>query len=133
MPLALSTAAASGVCNFAIRSIASCGSKPIASAHSISSTTSTCFTRWLSPTLRLLTGKACRDLVERRPRPVLGRTRWRADVNKAGDALVGCQTQRVERAAVVGVPFGDPVGAVTERGRGEHQAHGGGAGGQHLL
>ena len=44
--------------------------------------------RWLHPSYGYcaLTSKACRDLVE--PRPVLGRTRRPADVNKAGDALV---------------------------------------------
>jgi hypothetical protein len=40
------------------------------------------------PTEQRLSGKTGRDLVERRPRPILGRTRRPADVNKAGDALV---------------------------------------------
>jgi hypothetical protein len=46
--------------------------------------------RWLHPGYGYcaLTSKACRDLVERRARPVLGRPRRPADVNKAGDALV---------------------------------------------
>ena len=43
------------------------------------------------------------------------------------------EAERVEHAAVVGVPFGDPVGGVAERVGGEHEAHGGGAGRQHLL
>src|ERR1700722_7253641 len=81
----------------------------------------------------LLSGKTGCDLGERRPRPILGRPRRPADVNKAGDALVRCQTESVEHAAIVGVPFGDPVGAVTERVGGEHKAHGGGTGGERLL
>src|ERR1700722_1759036 len=81
----------------------------------------------------LLSGKTGCDLVKRRPRPILGRPRRPADVNKAGDALVRCKTESVEHAAIVGVPFGDPVGAITERVRGEHEAHGGGTGGERLL
>jgi len=54
-------------------------------------------------------------------------------VNKAGDALMLRQAEGIEHAAVVGVPFGDPVCPVAERVRGEDKAHGGGAGGEHLL
>src|SRR5262249_61452160 len=77
--------------------------------------------------------KPGRDLGERRTRPVFGRMHRRADMNEAGDLLVLLEAKRVEHAAVVGVPLGDPVGAVAERVRGEHQAHGGGAGREHLL
>jgi len=80
-----------------------------------------------------LSGKADCDLIERRPRPILGRTQWPADVNKAGDALMRRQAKGIKYATVVGVPFGDPVCSVTERVRGDDKAHGGGAGGKHLL
>src|SRR5271156_5209847 len=80
-----------------------------------------------------LNGKSGRNLLERRPRPILGRTWRRADMNKADDALVRRQTERIEHVAVVGVPFGDPVCAVTKRVRGEDETHGGGPGGKDLL
>src|SRR5580704_9454397 len=86
-----------------------------------------------SQTATLLSAKAGRNLVERRPRPILGRARRPADVNKAGDTLVRRQAQRVEHAAIVGVPFRDPTRPVAERMRGEHKVHGRGAGGEHLL
>ena len=41
--------------------------------------------------------------------------------------------ERIEHAAVIGVPFGDPARRIAERVGGEHQAHGGGAGRKHLL
>ena len=65
--------------------------------------------------------------------PVLDLLRRPADMHKSGNALVLLETERIQHAAVIGVPFGDPIGAVAERVSGEHQAHGGGAGGQHLL
>ena len=40
-------------------------------------------------------------------------------LNKAGDALVRLKAERIEHGPVVGVPFRDPVGAVTERVRRE--------------
>jgi len=49
---------------------------------------------------------------------------------EAGDALLRTDAERIEHAPVIGVPFGDPVRAVAERVGGEHQVHGGGAGGE---
>ena len=59
----------------------------------------------------------------------LGRPMW----TKPAMRSLSLNAERVEHAAVVGVPFGDPVGRVAERVGREHEAHGGGAGGQHLL
>jgi hypothetical protein len=75
-----------------------------------------------------LSGKAGCDLIERRPRSILGLTRGSADVNEAGDTLMRRQAKGVKHAAIVRVPFGDPVCSVTVRG--EHKAHGGGTGGE---
>src|SRR6516162_7054758 len=49
------------------------------------------------------------------------------------DALVLLEAERGEHAAVIRVPLGDPGRAIAERVRGEHEAHGDGAGRQHLL
>src|SRR6266508_6619304 len=65
------------------------------------------------PTLSF--GEAGGDLAERRPRPILGRMNRPADMDKTGDAFVLLEAERVEHAAVIGVPFGDPVGAIAER------------------
>jgi hypothetical protein len=56
----------------------------------------------------------------------------RTAISLSGDALMLCQAEGIEHAAVVGVPFGDPVCAVAERVRGEDKAHGDGTGGEHL-
>jgi len=58
-----------------------------------------------------LSGKTRGDGVERRPRPIFGRSGRPADVNEAGDALVRRKPERIERVAVVSVPLGDPVRA----------------------
>ena len=54
-------------------------------------------------------------------------------MNKAGDALMRRQAESIEHAAVVGLPFGDPVRPVAEGVRGEDKAHGRGAGVEDLL
>src|SRR5262245_60583938 len=80
-----------------------------------------------------LPDKPRRHLLERRPRPVRRGLGGAADVDKAGDALVGLEPELVEHAAVVGVPLGHPVGRKAERVRGVHDVHGGSAGRQDLL
>ena len=67
----------------------------------------------------LVSFSPCPFWAERRPRPILRRTRRPADVNKAGDALMRRQAEGIEHTAVVGVPFGYPVCRVAERVRGE--------------
>src|SRR5437763_1152839 len=52
--------------------------------------------------------ETCGDFVERRAWTVLGPMRRRPDVDESGDALVRLEAERVEHAAVIGVPFGDP-------------------------
>ena len=54
-------------------------------------------------------------------------------MDEARDALMRGEPERVEHGAIVGVPFGDPVGAVAERVRGGNEVHSGGAGREHLL
>ena len=73
------------------------------------------------------------DVGQRRTRAIFRRLRGAADMHEAGDLLVGGEAERVEHAAVIGVPFGDPVRRKAERMRGGHQVHRGGAGGEHLL
>ena len=54
-------------------------------------------------------------------------------MDEAGDLLVRREPERIEHAAVIGIPFGDPGGAEAQRLGGDEQVHGGGAGGEHLL
>ena len=43
------------------------------------------------------------------------------------------QAKGLEHAAVIGIPFGDPVCPITQRMRRKDEAHGSGAGREHLL
>ena len=54
-------------------------------------------------------------------------------MDKSRDALVVRKPQRIQHAAIIRIPFGDPTGTIAERVGGEHEVHGSGARGQHLL
>src|SRR5436190_8428680 len=79
-------------------------------------------------------GAEARDeLIEWRTRPILGWLRRPSDMDEACNLLLGLDAERVEHAAVVRVPLGEPARGKAERVRGEDQTRGGGAGGEHLL
>lgn len=63
------------------------------------------------------------NLVQRRPRPVLSRARRRSDVNESRYALLGCQAESIEYAAIISVPAGDPARSISERMRREDKVH----------
>jgi len=73
------------------------------------------------------------DLRERRARPVFRCLGGMPDVDEAGDLLMGGEPERIEHAAIIGIPFGDPGRAEAERMGGDQEAHGGRARRQHLL
>src|SRR3712207_5406435 len=58
------------------------------------------------------------DGAEVRAWPILRLRHRGADIDEAGDLLVGGEAECIERAAIVGVPFGDPVAGKAERMRG---------------
>src|SRR5215470_4461872 len=63
------------------------------------------------------------DLAQRRSRPILSLARWRSDVNEPRYALVRCQAESIEHAAIIGVPAGDPARPISERMRCEDKVH----------
>ena len=56
-----------------------------------------------------------------------------ADVDEAGDALVGGEPERRAHGGAVGIPLRDPAGAEAQRVGGQAQIEAGGAAGQDLL
>ena len=56
-----------------------------------------------------------------------------SDMDEARDLLVVREPQRIEYAAVIGIPFGDPGRRIAEPMRRVHETHGRGTGRKHLL
>jgi diguanylate cyclase (GGDEF)-like protein len=75
----------------------------------------------------------CHDVRQHRPRAILVRLGRCADMDEAGELLVGLQTQAIKHIAVEGEPAGQPARAIAERGRGGDDVHRARTRGQFLL
>src|SRR6202011_32025 len=68
--------------------------------------------------MRSLTAKAGYDFTQWRTRTIFRLLVHPPDMHKAGDLLSCAEAERVEHAAIIGVPLGNPARRIAERVRG---------------